>query len=81
MAIQDDIALSVMYFFMERSDDSIIDFVCKMIEKPPKDRRPVIYISFHCKFIGASANCLIPVVISNNPIKKLLNVYFRKEIF
>ena len=69
IAIKEDIALSVMYFFMESFELFIILNVWKITDKPPNPIIPVIHTSFKEVCISSFDRCRIPVVVSAKHIK------------
>ena len=69
IAIKEDIALSVMYFFMERFEFLIILNVWKITDKPPNPIIPVIHTSLKEVCVCNFDRCKIPVVVSAKHIK------------
>ena len=68
IAIKEDIALSVMYFFIERFEFFIMLNVWEITDKPPNPIIPVIHISLKEVCICSFDSCRIPVVVSDKHI-------------
>ena len=72
MAIVDAKALSVMYFFMDKSVDWITEEVWAMTDKPPKQIIPVTITREEFKLKLQVIRAAIPVVVSKKPVKSAL---------